>query len=123
MERRFVRNLFSNELEEVCDDPRAEFEVLNERSRAKVAWAEVGTRYANPYDTGKDHVSLAMSIPPEQATRERIERENAQARHAGTFAYYTPDGECHLPTRRSRAKEMRRRGYQDNQAGYSDYGG
>ena len=85
------------------------------------------TRF-DPWDTGKDHVDRGMSIKPEEATPERIERLNENAKKQGTGAYYTPDGRCCTPTRRSKAKEMRARadvdfGFQDNDAGYSDCAG
>lgn len=70
-----------------------------------------------------DHVCRPLSIPAEQATPERIARENAAARKHGTGAVYDRDGNCHLPTRGSRAREMRRLNRQDNSAGYGDWAG
>jgi len=70
-----------------------------------------------------DNVCKAVSIAPEQATPERIARENEAARKHGTGAVYGADGLCHLPTRGSRAREFRRLGRQDNDAAYSDFGG
>lgn len=70
-----------------------------------------------------DNVCKAISIAPEQATPERVAKENAEAKRHGTGAVYGKDGQCHLPTRGSRARELRRLGKQDNDAGYSDFGG
>ena len=89
----------------------------------------VTKRRGDPWDTGKDHVIRAMSLKPEEATPERIALENEAARRHGTGAYYDDKGICRVPTRGSRAKEMRR-GHeatdfklQDNDAGYGDYPG
>lgn len=66
----------------------------------------------------------ALDIPPEQATPDRIAKENEDARRRGTGAGYSPDGVCHLSgDRAGRAKEMRRRRKQDNDAGFGDYAG
>jgi hypothetical protein len=86
------------------------------------------TRAGSPWDRGTDHVDRGMSLQPEQATPERIARENEECRHHNTGAYYTPDGLCHMPTRGSRRREMARPHhgglhYQDNDAGYSDAAG
>lgn len=120
--RRFRRNLFTDVIEEVYDDVVAELQPLNASSQEKVAWMARKT-YKNPYDTGCDHVNRGMSLTPEEATPQRVAAENAAARQHGTGAYYTPDGLCHVPTRGARAREMRRRGHQDNDAGYGDWGG
>ena len=124
MSRIFRKNVFTGELEEdFAGGIAAAFEAVNARSRAKVenlVGGEVRIRQTDPYVGGKDFVSKAMSIAPEQATPERIERENAEAKEHGTGAYYTPDGGCHLPTRGVRRREMHRKDRQDNDAGYGD---
>lgn len=70
-----------------------------------------------------DSVCKAISIPPEQATPERIARENAEAKRHGTGVVYGSDGLAHIPTRGARAREFKRLGRMDNDAGYSDFGG
>lgn len=122
MSRIFRKNVFTGELEEDSeDDIAAAFEVVNARSRATVEnLVGVKRLSKDPYSGGKDFVSKSMSIAPEQATPDRIERENADAKHRGTGAYYTPDGGCHLPTRGIRRREMRRKDRQDNDASYGD---
>lgn len=126
--RRFRRNLFTNELEEVWDNPVAAFEVINRRSRENTDWMARKGGYKNPYDTGKDHVDRAMSLKPEDVTPERIAHENEMCKRHGTGAYYDGKGQCRTPTRSSRAREMARPHhggfqYQDNDAGYSDRAG
>lgn len=125
MSRIFRKNVFTGEMEEDSDDDiAADFEVVNARSRAKVKNLVGGMNLnPNPWAGGRDFVSKSMSIAPEQATPERIEKENREAENEGTGAYYTPDGGCHLPTRGIRTREMRRKGRQDNDAGYSDRAG
>lgn len=80
-------------------------------------WARKGV---SPWGRGSDFVCTACSIKPEEATPERIARENAAARYHGTGAHYSPDGKCHMPTRRSRAREHGRRSYADFDAGFGD---
>jgi len=125
MSRIFRRDIFTGKMEEDSESNiEAEFEVVNARSRKKVENLVPGRRkHVDPYSGGKDHISKAMSIAPEQATPERIERENAGAEHHGTGAYYTPDGGCHLPTRGVRAREMTRKDRQDNDACFGDASG
>ncbi len=125
--RIFRRDIFTGELVEDRDSNiAADFEAVNARSRAKVenlVDIEVGTRSKDPWAGGKDFVSKSMSIAPEQATPERIARENAEAKHHATGAYYTPDGGCHMPTRGIRAREMQRKDRQDNDACFGDASG
>lgn len=71
----------------------------------------------------QDHACKAISIKPEEATPERVARENAEAKRHGTGAVYDKDGVCHLSGRGSRAREMRRLGRMDNDAGFGDYAG
>lgn len=116
----YRRNVFTGKLEHAdADDARAAFAELNARSREAAGADDYRFSARHP----RHHISRAMSIPPEQATPERIARENETARAMGTGAEYAPDGTCHLAGRSSRAREMRRRGYQDNDAGYGDYAG
>lgn len=120
------RDIFSGELVETLESGQGRQVIF--RGSLPYGEATVRGRRGDPWDTGRDHVALAMSIKPEEATPERIAHENKMAKRHGTGAYYTPDGRCHTPTRGSRAKEMRRphRGgfrYQDNDAGYGDYAG
>ena len=123
MSRVFRRNIFTGEWEEEFEsDIEAAFEVVNARSREKVKNLVSGHR-PDPYAGGKDFISKALSIAPEQATSERIAKENAGAKHHGTGAYYTPEGVCHLPTRGIRAREMRRKNRQDNDACFGDHAG
>ena len=125
MSRIFRRDIFTGEMVEDSEsDIASEFEEVNARSRAKVENLVGGRRkHVDPYNTGKDFISKSMSIAPEQATTERIERENAEAKHHGTGAYYTPDGTCVLPTRGIRAREMKRKDRMDNDACYGDASG
>ncbi len=122
MSRTFRRDIFTGELvEDTESDIEAEFEVVNARSRKKVENMVPGRRkHVDPYSGGKDFLSKSMSIAPEQATKSRINKENADAKHHNTGAYYTPDGGCYLPTRGVRAREMSRRHKQDNDACFSD---
>ena len=123
MSETFRRNIFTGEFEEDShDDIQAAFESVNAPSRSK-GENMIGGHCPDPYSGGKDFVSKSMSIAPEQATPERIERENADAKHRGTGAYYTPDGGCHMPTRGIKAREMRRKNRQDNDACYGDASG
>jgi len=122
LRRRFRTNLFTGELEEVYDNPVESFKEINEKMQEKVAHVPRG-RNPNPWNKGKDHVCRPLSLKPEDATPERIEKENAAAKKHGTGAYYTPDGECVISTRAVRAREMRRRQFQDNDAGYGDHAG
>lgn len=80
-------------------------------------------RCCNPWDASKDHTDRGMSIMPELATPERIAAENAEARQHGTGAVYDKRGVCHLPTRGSKNRELRRRRLQNNDAGYGDHAG
>jgi len=119
----FIRDLFTGELKEVehgAGGRQILYRSPQPTNRVK--------RYANPWDQGKDHVCRPLSLLPELATPERIEAENAAARHHGTGAYYTPDGMCHLPTRGARSREMARERSdgsrrQDNDGCYGDYCG
>ena len=80
-------------------------------------------RTHNPWDRGKDVICRPLSIKPEDATPERIAKENEEARRHGTGARYDNRGVCHTPTRGSRSREMRRLNKQDNDAGYGDHAG
>ena len=123
MSRIFRKNVFTGELEEDSQsNVAADFEVVNARSRAKTENL-VGGRSNDPWAGGKDFIAKSMSIAPEQATPERIAKENADAKKHGTGAYYTPDGGCYMPTRGVRAREMVRKNRQDNDAGYGDEAG
>ena len=114
---RYRRNLWTGELEEVDDNPHAEFGEINARARERVKHLVKG-RAVNPWY--KDNRCRPMSIAPEQATKSRIARENEDARRKGTGAVYAPNGECFLPTRGSRKKEMARRRMIDNDGGFGD---
>lgn len=118
--RRFRRSVFTGELEEVWEEDTNPFKEINEKMRNKVAHL-VGPKshFSSPWC--REMVSQAMSLKPEDATPDRIAQENEEAKRHGTGAYYTPDGLCHLPTRGSRAKECRRTGRMDLDAGYSDW--
>lgn len=114
----FVRDIFTGELvEREQQEPGVIFR------GCLPPWAKENRRHRKRVWTGKDTVCKPLSIKPEEATAERVTEYNEKAQHHGTGAYYTPDGVCHLPTRASRSKELRRRGMQDNDAGYSDYAG
>lgn len=123
---RFVRDLFTGELKEVPADGGGRHILYRETIPYNPASSG---RIADPW-AGPDHVSRPMSLKPEDATPERIERENAAARHHGTGAYFTPDGVCHTPTRGSRSREMQRPRegfenirYMDLDAGFGDFAG
>jgi len=66
---------------------------------------------------------IGLSIPPEQATPERIARENAETKRHNTGACYDRYGRCFTSSKRSQNRELRRRGQQNNDAGDSDYAG
>lgn len=80
-------------------------------------------RYGNPWDRGKPIRNRNMSIAPEQATPERIATENAEAKLHGTGAAYDSDGNCYVETRGQLNREMKRRRFQNNDAGYGDWAG
>lgn len=113
----FVRDILTGKLEE---RPYSEPGIIA-RTTVPEALVDVRRRTGNPWS--KDNLLRGISIPPEQATPERIERENAEARKHGTGVVYAPDGKCYAPTRGSRAKEFKRRNWQDNDACYSDHAG
>ena len=95
--RRFRKNLFSGELEEVDDDPAVEFAAQNARVRERTAWMVTKRRrFASPWDTGKDVINRNMSLKPEDATPERIAAENEAARRHNTGAWYDSKGQCHI---------------------------
>lgn len=120
---RWRRNLFTGKLEQVPSDGGGRHIIYREEVYYQPK------RQADPWGRGKDAISRPLSIKPEEATPEKIAALNENAKRNGTGAYYTPDGACHTPTRGSRAREMPARrnfdgmGYQDNDAGYSDYAG
>jgi hypothetical protein len=121
----FVRDIFTGELQERDSGPGGRQVIFQETPRFGLGNSR---RRGNPWDRGKDHVDVGMSIKPEEATPEKIAALNENAKRQGTGAYYSPDGLCHTPTRGSRAKEMRGRltidfGFQDNDAGYGDCAG
>lgn len=130
IQRRFIRDVFTGDLREVCDDPAGELQALTDASRERTAWmARRSPRRSNAWDSSKDYVNKGMSLKPEDATPERIAAENEAARRHGTGAYYDNNGLCHCPTRRSVAREMARPHgpnnyvFQDNDACYSDCAG
>ena len=108
-------NVFTGELEEVGCGPGGR-QILYRSPQP----TNLGKRYANPWDRGKDHVCRPLSLLPELATPERVAQENEAARHHGTGAVFAPDGSCYLPTRGSRRSEMRRRKMIDNDGCYGD---
>ena len=119
----FRRNLFTGVLEEVPSTGVGRQVIF--RGRLPYGDQTVTGRRGDPWDTGRDHVDKGMSIAPDEATPGKIEQLNENAKHCNTGAYYSPDGKCYTPTRRSRAREMRARanvdyGFQDNDACYSD---
>lgn len=123
---RFVRDLFTGELKEVPSDGGGRRIIYSEP--VPEVFRSAG-QHCDPW-SGTDKVSRPMSLKPEDATPERIERENAAARHHGTGAYYTQDGICHTPTRGSRNREMARpranfenTRFMDLDAGFGDYAG
>lgn len=124
---RFVRDLFTGELKEVPSDGGGRRVIY--REPVDPILAQIVSGRANDPWSGPDHISRPLSLKPEDATPERIERENAEARRHGTGAYFTPDGLCHTPTRGSRSREMRRprdnntAGYMDLDAGFGDWAG
>lgn len=108
---RFVRDWFTDELIEV---PYTENVVTTSRKSPSKR---------NAWDSKNDFVCKAMSLKPEDATPSRVEAENEAAKKHGTGAWYDMNGRCHLPTRGSRSREMRRRGFMDLDAGYGDWAG
>jgi hypothetical protein len=112
---RWVRDLWTGELKQVP---------AGEGGRQIIARGSVPAHYdptpvhRSPWDRGKDHISRPLSIKPEEATPERIARENAEAAHHGTGVYFTEDGLCHIPTNGCRNLELRRQNKSDLDAGY-----
>lgn len=117
LQRRFIKDIFTGKVKEVIDDPNADFEPINERLRKAAHNGVVHRRFRK---RAGDQVCTAMTIKPEEATPERIERENAAAKRHGTGAYYDKNGKCHYGSRGVRSREMARRGYADFDAGYGD---
>jgi len=117
---RFIRDLFTGELREVVSDGGGR-RIIFRGSVPK--HYDPTPAHVNPWGRGKDHINRPLSIKDEEATPERIERENEDARRHGTGARYDAAGNCHVPTRGSLARECRRTHRQDNDAGYSDYPG
>lgn len=117
--KRYVRNIFTGELEERTDNPQDEFNELNRKSREKTEWmTRKSSRHCNPW--WSDSISRPLSLPPEEATPERIAAENEAAQRHRTGAWFDKEGVCRTPTRRSRNREMARRGRIDLDAGYGD---
>jgi hypothetical protein len=112
----FVRDWFTGEL---VERPASEPGIIARTSIPKSAV----TKRSGSSPWYKDQPCMAMSIKPEEATPERVAQENEAARKHGTGAYYDKDGTCFLPSRGGRAKEMRRRSVQDNDAGFGDWAG
>jgi hypothetical protein len=111
---RFVRDLFTGELQEV---PYGEGgRQIIARETVKYAPRRLG----NPWDRGKDHISRPLSLMPEEATPERIKAENEAAKAHNTGAWYDSNGLCHLGTRGMRVREMRRKEKIDNDGCYGD---
>ena len=113
---RFVRNWLTGELEEVPRD-NTNGRTIIARETPKFG---IGHGRRAPRRAWQNHVSRPLSLKPEECTPERIEQENADAKYYGTGAYYTRDGLCHLDTRGSRARELRRKKMRDGDGGYSD---
>lgn len=126
---RLRRNLFTGELEEVPYEGSG----IIYREPLKPGQVPVThKRRANPWY--KENRCRPLSIKPEEATPERIAAENESAKRHGTGAMFDTKGECYLPTRGSRAKEMRRKSIEnqskggnanivDLDAGFSDFAG
>lgn len=76
------------------------------------------TSHKQAISEGHPWISKGMAVHPRQ-----VEKFNSEARKAGvTGVHYRPDG-CLVATSRSqRRAEMRRRGFIDRDAGYSDHG-
>lgn len=115
----FKRDLFTGELVEDKSGEGGRQIIYREEIPEYMDQTRVGT--ANPYS--KEWVTETLAVPIEQ-----MEQFNADAKRHGTGAYYRPtrDGQYAAlvcPTRRSRAREIKRRGAFDRQAGYGDYAG
>lgn len=108
---RFRRHWLTGELEEVP------YEL--EHGRAIIARIEpengVTGHADGAYSSAKPFTSTSLGIHPSQ-----VKAFNEEARKQGTGAYYRPDGTMVCETRRSRNRELARRGYGDADAGYGD---
>ena len=115
----FVRDLFSGELVERPESGQGR--QLLFVGALPYGDATVGAKRRKK--AWHNRVNLAMSIKPEDVTAERVDAENELARKHGTGAFYDDRGRCHTEGRDIESKEMRRRGFQNNDAGFSDYAG
>lgn len=77
---------------------------------------EYGPGAASPHiATFQPLESRALAVHPVQ-----VAEVNAQAKKHGTGVVYDKRGRAHVPTREARRREMKVRGFRDNDAGYSD---
>lgn len=124
--RRFVRNIFSGQVEERIDDPAAEFAQINQECFEKSVKA--GRQYSGStkrrggaYDLPWQSEAIGVPLAQMEAFNEASRRHGTGARYVpnkkGTFAV------CECDTKRSRAREMKLRGVYDKDAGYGDYAG
>jgi hypothetical protein len=114
----FKRDIFTGKLVET-QPPEGGREII---ARGSLPFGEqtVTSRIPNP---DYDRECVALSIKPEEATPERIAEHNEQARRHNTGAFYDRDGRCMTSTRGSQNREMRRRNYINNDAGFGDFAG
>jgi hypothetical protein len=70
-----------------------------------------------------EKVHIGLSLKPEDATPAQIAHENREARRHGTGAIYDAKGRCHVSTRGSQNRELRRRNQLNPDAGFGDYAG
>ena len=114
----FKRDLFTGELVEVEATPDGRVLLYREEIPEHL---QQNRTSCNPY--AKEWETETLAVPIEQ-----MQKFNEDAKRMGTGAYYKPgkDGQYAnlvCPTRKSRARELKRRGAYDRDAGYGDYAG
>ena len=109
----FKRDIFTGELVEFeSSETGRELIYQEEIAPSMQQGRRAGSAWSKPL------VSQAMSVHPEQ-----YKEFNESAKRYGTGAFYDKNGDCHLPTRSARNKEMKRRRMFDKSGGYGDYCG
>lgn len=106
---RFVRNLFTGELEEREFETESGRVLLYKEDTGSMPTKTRGSAWSRAWE------SQAAAIHPSQ-----VAEFNAAAKKHGTGAQYKPDGTLVCETRGARRKELIRRNLFDGDAGYGD---
>lgn len=106
------RNWLTGEWEEY-EPPQDGREII---FRGEIPEGAVTGRANSPWSTPL--VSDACAIHPDQAGQ-----FSEDAKRHGTGAWYNSKGQAVFESRQARARELKRRGFFDKDAGYGDYAG